>query len=316
MAKGLMVGGDVFFDSGFTSAGIISLRSACIGGSLYLRPAKSESGRATLDAGGARISGTLLWAPLEPFEGEVNLEGASAGWLEDYWPTTGEPGNGYWPGDGKLRLDGFTYGGFSGKNPATVMQRLEWIRSQYKGIAAYSSAIFATQPYEQLIAVYRQAGQDADACEVAIARRSDLRRFGKLNWYRKFGNWLLDATIKYGYQTWRAATGLIALYLIVIMLAILAQHMHVIVPVGNTAGIHPIPNADRCISDYPCFYPAGYAIDTVIPIINVHQADNWGLDGHAPWGWAWLAGTWIVTGFGWALATLLVAGYTGLARQQ
>ena len=22
--------------------------------------------------------------------------------------------------------------------------------------------------------------------------------------YRKFGNWLLDKTIKYGYQTWRA----------------------------------------------------------------------------------------------------------------
>jgi hypothetical protein len=30
----------------------------------------------------------------------------------------------------------------------------------------------------------------------------------------------------------------------------------------------------------------------------------------------WVAGTWIATGLGWALATLLIAGYTGLERRQ
>jgi hypothetical protein len=63
------------------------------------------------------------------------------------------------------------------------------------------------------------------------------------------------------------------------------------------------------------FYPAGYAVDTVIPIISVHQAAYWGPDGHAPWDWAWVAGTWIATGLGWALAARLVVGYTGLVRQ-
>jgi len=70
-----------------------------------------------------------------------------------------------------------------------------------------------------------------------------------------------------------------------------------------------------CTASYPCFYPAGYAVDTLIPIISVYQAAYWGPDGHAPWGWAWVAGTWIATGLGWALATLLVAGYTGPVRQ-
>ena len=37
--------------------------------------------------------------------------------------------------------------------------------------------------------------------------------------------------------------------------------------------------------------------------------------GQVPWGRAWFAGTWIATGLGWALATLLVAGYTGLVRR-
>ncbi len=31
---------------------------------------------------------------------------------------------------------------------------------------------------------------------------------------------------------------------------------------------------------------------------------------------AWVAGTWIATGLGWTLATLLVAGYTGLVRRE
>jgi hypothetical protein len=86
-------------------------------------------------------------------------------------------------------------------------------------------------------------------------------------------------------------------------------------PVGNVAGLNPVPSAARCTSAYPCFYPAGYAVDTVIPIINVHQADFWGPSGQVPWGWIWVAVTWTATGLGWALVTLLVAGYTGLVRQ-
>jgi hypothetical protein len=99
-------------------------------------------------------------------------------------------------------------------------------------------------------------------------------------------------------------------------LSFLAQQHHLMEPVGNTLGLRPVPSATRCTSNYPCFYPVGYAVDTVIPIINVHQADNWGPDGNAPWGQAWVAVTWVATGSGWALATLLVAGYTGLVRQQ
>ena len=69
-------------------------------------------------------------------------------------------------------------------------QRLAWIRSQYPR-PGDSPADFATQPYEQLAAVYRQAGQDDQAREVAIARRTDLRKYGNLNWYRRLvtGSW-------------------------------------------------------------------------------------------------------------------------------
>jgi hypothetical protein len=193
-----------------------------------------------------------------------------------------------------------------------VKQRLGWIQSQYQGD---KRADFAAQPYEQLADMYRRAGQECEAREVAIARRRDLRTYGNLRPYRKFGNWFLDITIRYGYQTWRAAVLLAVVFVAFLVLSIVGQHQHVIVPTGDTTGLQSMPTATQCTSNYPCFYPFGYTVDTVIPIINVHQADYWRPNGHAPSGWLWVVGAWGATAAGWALATLLIAGYTGLVRQ-
>ena len=303
-ADSIRVGGDVFLTNGFTATRTISL-------------------------GSAQIAGQLCWEPAAPIEAKVDLKGATVGALTDRWTLARHLANGYWPTEGRLVIDGLTYGSI---NPDDVGQRLSWIRSQHtpKPIVPWtgeimappkvpqrdSTVVFATQPYEQLADVYRRAGQDAQARKVAIARRADQRKYGNLSPYRWIGNWLLDKTIKYGYQTWRAGAGLATLFVTVWVLSAIAQQHHLMVPVGDiVVGLHPVPSATKCSSNYPCFYPAGYAADTVIPLINVHQAEYWGPDGHAPWGHAWVVGTWIATGLGWALATLLVAGYTGLVRK-
>ena len=311
VADGMKVGAAVLLDEGFTSAGTVSLNFARAD-QLALSPAKAAGADEitfNFTATEAQIACELRWAPDGPFSGRVNLEDAQVGELEDTWTPAGEQARGYWPPGGRLRLSGFTYGGLG---EASVKQRLQWIRSQYEGP---KPAAFAAQPYEQLADMYRQAGQDTEAREVAIARRRDLRKYGNLNWYRRFGNWFLDKTIRYGYQTWRAALGLAAVFVLFLVLSIAGQHRHVIVPLGDVKGLDPVPTATRCTSDYPCFYPFGYTVDTVIPIINVHQADHWGPDAHAPAGWLWVFGAWGATAAGWALATLLVAGYTGLVRQ-
>lgn len=306
----MRVGESVFLDRGFTAAGAIRLPSARVGGSVQLGPAAlAGSGQVALDAAGAQVTGSLVWAPTSQVFGQVSLEGASVGRLVDDWGHS-RPG-GFWPTGGRLRLDGFTYGGFGGDQQATVGQRLEWIRSQYPS-SSQKSVYFATQPYEQLAKVYGQAGKDSDARKVAIARRVDLRRYGSLTWYRKAGNWFMDKTIKFGYQTWRGAVGLAVVFVAFLVMALFAQHHHAIVPVSDlVAGVHPPPVATRCAPSYPCFYPFGYAVDVVIPVINVHQADFWGLNG-----WGWVVGSWAATVLGWAAVTLLVVGYTGLVRQQ
>lgn len=311
VADGIKVGAAVLLDERFTAAGTVSLNSARAGQLVLspVKPAGADEITFGFTATEAHIAGVLRWAPGGPFSGGVNLEDAHVGELEDNWTPTGERAQGYWPPGGRLRLSGFTYGRLG---EASVKQRLGWIRSQYEGA---TPAAFAAQPYEQLAAMYRQAGQDTEAREVAVARRRDLRKYGNLTWYRKFANGLLDKTIRYGYQTWRAAAALAAVFVAFLVLSLVGQHQHVIVPTGDIKGLRPVPTATQCTSNYPCFYPFGYTIDTVIPIINVHQADFWGADGHAPYGWLWVAGAWGATAAGWALATLLVAGYTGLVRQ-
>jgi len=311
VGTGMKVGAAVLLDDRFAAAGTVSVNSAHAD-QLVLSPASlAGANEITFDftAREAQITGVLNWAPAGPFSGMVNLEDASVGELADDWTSADEQAHAYWPSGGQLRLSGFTY---SRLGEASVEQRLKWIRSQYEGA---KPAAFAAQPYEQLAARYRQAGQDTEARVVAINRRRDLRKYGNLNWYRKFGNWFLDKTIRYGYQTWRAGVGLAAVFGIFLVLSVFGQHHHVIIPTGDVKGLHPVPTAMHCTSDYPCFYPFGYTIDTVIPIINVHQADHWGPDGRAPAGMVWVAAVWVATAAGWALATLLIAGYTGLVRQ-
>jgi hypothetical protein len=113
-----------------------------------------------------------------------------------------------------------------------------------------------------------------------------------------------------------AGVGLLVVFVAFFALSLLGQHQkNVIVPVGNIKELQPVPSA-TVHQQLSMLYPFGYTMDTVIPLINVHQADFWGPNGQAPWGWVWVGGAWLATGLGWALATLLVAGYTMLVRQQ
>jgi len=299
----LNVHGDVLFDSVSSPHGGIWLRSS-------------------------NITGKLRWAPGEQVHTQVSLADATVGRLEDDWTQA----NGCWPTGGLVSLLGFVYGSLSGDHPGSVAERLGWIRSQWPEYSPKSfwaelltylrhprkpgrTGRFGTQPYEQLASVYQQAGQDTEARQVALERRRDIRRYGNLTGYRKALNLLLDKSIQYGYQTWRAVLVLAAVYVVAFVVFCAAQHHgNLIVPLMETSAGKKAPPAMQCTDTYPCFYPAGYAIDTVIPIINVHQATYWGLNGRSPWGHALTIFAWVCTALGWALVTLTAAGYTGLVR--
>jgi hypothetical protein len=337
IADGVKVGADVLLDSAgaqgtFTTAGAVRLANAQIGGSLNLDGADLKAEKIALAAQGIQITRKLVWRPANQVDGRVNLEGGSAAELDDSWTHDRFEQNGYWPQD--LWLDGFTYA-IRESNKAGVRQRLDWIRGgkrktrrrdRGKGATTATGRVvtpdperpaFASGPYEQLMKMYQQAGDDTAARTVAISQRRDQRKLGNLRWYRKLFNWLLYVTIGYGYRTWEALVLLVGLYALVLAATLVALNHHgAIVPVPeNAVGIHPTPVAEVCQKDYPCFSPIGYAFDTVVPIINVHQADYWRPDASTSWG---AVCTWVSSGgtvVGWLLVTLAVAGYTGLARR-
>jgi hypothetical protein len=214
------------------------------------------------------------------------------------------------------------YDGFGGKHQATCGQRLDWIRSQHQkpviGQAGKPGkpGSFDPQPYQQLAHVYRQAGQDRNAREIAIAQRRDLREFGGLSRPRHFGNWLLDVTIRHGYRPMRAVWMLLGVYLISLALFWGGKSQEgLMVPVRDTFFLARVPMATVCTADYPCFSPFGYAIDVTVPIIKTGQADSWRPNAARDWGWVYLGGSWVFTGLGWAFTTLAVAGFTGLVRK-
>ncbi|MFI6107559.1 hypothetical protein [Streptomyces sp. NPDC051310] len=309
-ADGLKVSGHVALDGGFSAVGTVDLNTTRIDGSLLI--GGELCGEPALLAAGMRVGHELRWQPKQPVAGLVDLDRASVHRLVDDWSLPFA----HWPPTGQLRLVGFTYDGFGDDNSDTSERRLDWIRHCHTIASPGKPGRFAFQPYEQLARVYRQGGREKDARTIAIARRNDLRIYGDLGPWRKMSSWLFDKTIKHGYQPLRAVVLLAAVYLLVLLAAWGAQHHDAaIVPAKDTKSISPAPTPQHCTKNYPCFYPAGYAVDVVIPLIKTHQADNWRVNGNAPWGWAWIAGTWTATGLGWALSTLAVAGYTGLIRK-
>jgi len=262
-AERINVGGNVFLDDRFSATGAVSFSFARIGRSLRIIPENFAEGdnRTAFDGSSMNVASTLLWAPSKHVLGAVSLEGAVASELEDHW--TAERADGYWPTGGLLRLNGFVYGRIVGTDQATVSQRLAWIRSQYPWSPSAGPhpktprQPIAAQPYSQLEWVYRAAGQDRQATTVAIAMRQDIRHYGDIAFIGRFGNWLMDYTVRYGYQPWRALVSLVAVYVSVVALALIAQNYNAaIVPIPqNAAGIHGTLSAGHCVNNYPCLTP-------------------------------------------------------------
>jgi Mn2+/Fe2+ NRAMP family transporter len=129
---------------------------------------------------------------------------------------------------------------------------------------------------------------------MAIWMQNDrVRRVG-LPWYRRWGRWVLWATVGHGYRPWLAgiwAAGMIAAFALVVSLW---PSMFV----ATKQGVSGSPQ------------PVAYATDTFLPIVDLGQTGDWD-----PTGWMrWI--DWSVILLGWALTTIFVAGFTRIVRSK
>jgi adhesin HecA-like repeat protein len=277
-AEGLVAAHEVRCTDGFTAAGEVTFRGARIGGQLTFdgatlttpNPDRSTLNLQELDAH------VLILRPQAPPR-HVDLTHAHVRVLVDpkaAWPQS-------------LGLWDFAYDVLSEHPKIDVTARLAWLERDPRG--------YAPQPYEQLAAVYRRAGRDEDARRVAIAKQRRRRRDRHLPG-RAWGV-LLDGLVGYGYRTWLGGLWLLGFLLVGWVVFARAYPAHM-TPV-NQPGV-PLPR----------FQPFIYALDTLLPVVDLQQQDNWIPRGLAQW-WAWVS---ILAG--WVLTAAVAAALTGLIRKE
>jgi hypothetical protein len=190
-----------------------------------------------------------------------------------------------WPAH--IRLRGFAYDALHEHSTISASERLlGWLGHDLDG--------YIPEPFEQLAAVYRKGGRDDDARKVLIAKQR--RRRSTLPLPGRIWNTLLHWIIGYGYRTWQA--GLWLLGFLLVGWVVFAEAY----PARMTATKSPGQALPR-------FQPFVYALDTLLPVVDLHQQDNWIPQGLAQW-WAWLS---ILAG--WVLTTAVVAALTGLIKK-
>ncbi|MFJ5259067.1 oxidoreductase [Streptomyces sp. NPDC088387] len=187
-----------------------------------------------------------------------------------------------WPGPGNLHMGGFAYENLVPQGPFPLAERLDWV--------AAATAEYSPEPYERLAAVLRNGGEDEDAREVLLAKQR--RRRETLPPAAKLWGIVQDVTVAYGYRPGRAAVWMAVLW-----------------AAGSVAFAYAGKPAVGESAGDPPWNPTLFALDLLLPVIDLGHVAYWQLHG----GWQWLAAALVL--LGWILATTVAAGATRLLRR-
>ncbi|KAA2258756.1 hypothetical protein F0L68_23280 [Solihabitans fulvus] len=205
--------------------------------------------------------------------------------------------------DSPIQLDGFTYHRL-GRSTARWDRWVHWLRDL---VPSYSA-----QPYQQLAAFHRAAGHEAIARRILIAQQDDLAVRGGLSKVARLQHRLKRLIVGYGYQSWRAVIGLAAVITLAIGVGLIAGHTEA--APGRPVATH----TDKTVQPRtPCSIveQVGLGVDRGLPVINTGIRDRCDIDTGSAVGQVLTAAAWLLQLAAWALATLVIAGYTGLIRK-
>jgi hypothetical protein len=280
----------------FGAVGTVSFLNAIINADLDCGGAQFHNpGKTALELGRSVIGGLLRLSSGSGFEfhseGMVDLRLCHCRSFEDdmdHWP----PGN-------QLRLDGFVYDSASG-NGWDAATRQIWLNLDRSP---------ATQPYRQLAKVLSDSGDEEGARQVLIAMEDKLALREPL--VKRVPKRVFQGFIGYGYRPGRAAWGLAG---VTTLGAILYWHFdrkQKIIPTDKDAAAafktkEPLPD------HYPKFQPVIFSLENTFPLVKLGQVDKWQTLQKSRLRWI----VWIQVLLGWLLATLFLAGVSGLVQQR
>lgn len=306
-AENLKVGGGVLLRKGFCADGRTVLVGAQIDGVLNCE--KGTFGALKLNA--ATVKGVFRWSAVQRApDVNVDLRNATVGSIEDDEAS--------WPAAGNLRLDGFCYTRISA-GPTDARMRLHWLlRTGEVG--------FTPQPYRQLAKVLRESGDERGARHVLFEMEGRRRKERDHNWRARSWSRILRWTIGYGQKSHWAFRWLWGLALVGATVSGLAYLDGAVVP-SNKEAYEVFVQQRQLPAHYPRFNAFIYSIEHSFPLVNLGVKDHWepnpgrnelALDDSGRFCFdvatflrVW---NWVQIPVGWGLATLFVAGLTGIVK--
>lgn len=204
----------------------------------------------------------------------------------------------------KLDVNDFGYGSLAG---------VDW--RQWLTLIRDHTEEYRPSPYQRLAAVERAAGHDGNARTILISQQHDLRHRaphalgGRLTrWF----HWLWGALAGYGYRARRTAIALLIALVAAGGVSLWAGH----VQTGN--GRHAAERtALTAAPGTPCSTVEliGLGLDRGLPLGPTGLRSRCDLDTATTAGQVFTVLLWIVQAAVWGLATLALAGFTGLVRK-
>jgi hypothetical protein len=270
LAYGITAGGSVTLAGGFRAQGAVRLSRSRIGAALNLGDAHLDN-----PAGDAiRCRNTQA----QTLDLGAGLEASGVADFRNSQFANIRDGAEAWPP--RLRLSGLRYDELIPPLPPAV--RVRWLRRDVDG--------YLPRNYETLAAVYRNSGDDASARQVLLAR--ERARRAQLRWYGRAWSWLQEITVGYGYRPLRAVAWLLAF----LAAGTLVFGLH-----------HPPPLAGV---PHPAFNPFIYALDLLVPVVDLGQGSAYDPQGPQ----RWLA--YLLIAAGWIFVTTVAAGIARVLRRQ
>ena len=306
VADGLQVGYGMVLDDEFTAtgsgaAGTVRLVGAHISGELTCAKAnlRNDSGPA-LAAYSLQVGGSLFLARgFNAIGGgkraAVDLTGARVGGaLRFARPQLEHKADSHW----RLAVDGLSYPGV----PRQISAQ-DWLN-----LLRHSTPGYAAQPYQQLAAGYRAAGNERQARKILMAQRDDELARTQTRWPERLWGKITKITLGYGYQPWRALLFLAAVVAISCVLA---------VALGSHGALTQTSKTTTPGRSCTVVQQVSVGLDLNLPVgTSVARVDCDVTTDSASVTAAWLTVVgWVLRLLAWVFAALFIAGFTSAVRK-
>jgi hypothetical protein len=304
LAERTVIHGNLLFDEKVSSRGAVSLRASRIAGQLRIADCAVDSEPLSIAAEDVVVDGITRLGPSIRCPGEIRLTRARLRQLAVPAAEADLPEG--------LDLTGCEVGDLTGALRDSGRAVARWLNRQ-----PYSPDV-----WEQFAACFDRNGRPVTGRYLRWqAARRETRESSLL---QRPLRWVYGALTGYGHYPLLAAVAVVIAAAAVG--ATVASNRATVVavkaPAATSAAGAPWLGDHPCTDDYPCLRPALYAIDVVVPVIDIGQEASWQPLAGAPPGAA-RAGrhdaTAIVVLFGkivgWLAATLFLGGVTGLLRR-